>query len=280
MAESMPRDRFNIVGRVALITGGAGLMGPEHAAALLDIGARVVLADINAEALERVSADLRDTWGADQVTTLQMDVTSENSILKGKTAIEAAFGPVEILVNNAAIDPKVEAGSDVLERSRLEQFSRQQWDLEIAVGLTGAYLCAKVFGSAMAARGRGVILNVASDLSVFAPDQRLYRKEGLPEDRQPVKPVTYSVIKTGLIGLTRYLAGYWAGQGVRTNAISPGGVYNGQPDEFVARLTSLIPLGRMAEKDEYRAAVQFLCSDASRYMTGQNVVIDGGRSIL
>lgn len=280
MAKGNGRDRFDVGGRVALITGGAGLMGPEHAAALLDIGARVVLADINAEALERVSADLRDTWGADQVTTLQMDVTSENSILEGKTAIEAAFGPVEILVNNAAIDPKVEAGSDVLERSRLEQFSRQQWDLEIAVGLTGAYLCAKVFGSAMAARGRGVILNVASDLSVFAPDQRLYRKEGLPEDRQPVKPVTYSVIKTGLIGLTRYLAGYWAGQGVRANAISPGGVYNGQPDEFVARLTSLIPLGRMAEKDEYRAAVQFLCSDASRYMTGQNVVIDGGRSIL
>jgi NAD(P)-dependent dehydrogenase (short-subunit alcohol dehydrogenase family) len=278
MAEIEGRDRYRVDGRVALITGGAGLMGREHALALLEIGARVVLADIDEGALTRAAADLGA--GADRVMTRRMDVTSEDSIVEAKTAVEAAFGPVAILVNNAAIDPKVETGSDVLERSRLEQFSRQQWDVEIAVGLTGAYLCAKVFGAAMAARGSGVILNVASDLSVFAPDQRLYRKEGLPEDRQPVKPVTYSVIKTGLIGLTRYLAGYWAASGVRANAISPGGIYNGQPDEFVARLTNLIPLGRMADKDEYRCAVQFLCSDASRYMTGQNIVIDGGRSIL
>lgn len=280
MSDDGWRNRFSIDGRVALVTGGAGLMGPEHAAALLDTGARVVLADIDAEALDRVAASLRATWGADRVMARRMDVTSEDSIVDGKSAIEAAFGPVDILVNNAAIDPKVETGSGVLEGSRLEQFSRQQWDLEIAVGLTGAFLCAKLFGAVMAVRGGGVILNVASDLSVFAPDQRLYRKEGLPEERQPVKPITYSVIKTGLVGLTRYLAGYWAEQGVRANAISPGGVYNGQPDDFVARLTNLIPLGRMAEKDEYRCAVQFLCSDASRYMTGQNIIIDGGRSIL
>jgi NAD(P)-dependent dehydrogenase (short-subunit alcohol dehydrogenase family) len=133
----------------------------------------------------------------------------------------------------------------------------------------------------MAQDGKGgVILNIASDLSVFSPDQRLYRKAGLPEELQPVKPVTYSVIKTGLIGLTRYLSTYWAAQGVRCNALSPGGVYANQPDEFVQRLTSLIPLGRMASKDEYRAAVQFLCSDASAYMNGQNILIDGGRSVL
>jgi NAD(P)-dependent dehydrogenase (short-subunit alcohol dehydrogenase family) len=265
---------------VALITGGAGLMGVEHAKALLDIGAKVVLADIDPTALERVAGALRDTYGSERILESRLDVTSEESILGENASIEARLGPVDILVNNAAIDPKVEAGSDVLERSRLEQFSRTQWDVELGVGLTGAFLCAKVFGTGMAARHRGVILNVASDLSVFAPDQRLYRKDGLPKDRQPVKPVTYSVIKTGLIGLTRYLAGYWAADGVRTNAISPGGVYNGQPDDFVARLTDLIPLGRMAERDEYRCAVQFLCSDASRYMTGQNLVIDGGRSVL
>jgi NAD(P)-dependent dehydrogenase (short-subunit alcohol dehydrogenase family) len=132
----------------------------------------------------------------------------------------------------------------------------------------------------MAASDGGVILNVASDLSVIAPDQRLYRKDGLPEDRQPVKPVTYSVIKTALVGLTRYLATYWAAQGVRVNALSPGGVYAGQPDEFVSRLVDLIPLGRMAAPDEYRGAIQFLCSDASKYMTGQNIVMDGGRSVL
>ena len=124
----------------------------------------------------------------------------------------------------------------------------------------------------------GVILNIASDLSVFSPDQRLYRKKGLPDDLQPVKPVTYSVIKAGLVGLTRYLATYWAEQGVRANSLSPGGVFNGQSEEFVQRLSTLIPLGRMAQRDEYRAAVQFLCSDASSYMNGQNVVMDGGRS--
>jgi NAD(P)-dependent dehydrogenase (short-subunit alcohol dehydrogenase family) len=132
----------------------------------------------------------------------------------------------------------------------------------------------------MARRGRGVILNIASDLSVIAPDQRLYRKPNTPEDEQPVKPVTYSVIKTGLVGMTRYFAAYWAAAGVRVNALSPGGVTNGQPEEFVTRLTGLIPLGRMARPDEYRGAVQFLCSGASTYMTGQNIVIDGGRSVL
>lgn len=141
------------------------------------------------------------------------------------------------------------------------------------VGLTGAFLCSQVFGTAMAQRDTGVILNIASDLSVMAPDQRLYRREGLPEEQQPVKPVTYSVIKTALVGLTRYLATYWADRGVRVNALSPGGVYNGQGDEFVTRLTNLIPMGRMADRDEYRGVVQFLCSDASRYLTGQNIVI-------
>jgi len=131
----------------------------------------------------------------------------------------------------------------------------------------------------MARRGKGVILNVASDLGVIGPDQRIYRQPGVSEDLQVVKPVSYSVVKTGLIGLTRYLATYWAEKGVRVNAISPGGVYNGQPEEFVQRLTKLIPLGRMASIDEYQGAILFLCSDASSYMTGTNLVIDGGRTV-
>jgi NAD(P)-dependent dehydrogenase (short-subunit alcohol dehydrogenase family) len=135
-----------------------------------------------------------------------------------------------------------------------------------------------VIGSEMARRRRGVIVNVASDLALIGPDQRLYRQEGLPEHLQPVKPVTYSVVKSGLIGLTRYLATYWADQGVRVNAISPGGVYNGQPDDFLSKLSSLIPLGRMANVDEYQGAMLFLCSDASSYMTGSNLVVDGGRT--
>ena len=126
----------------------------------------------------------------------------------------------------------------------------------------------------------GVILNIASDLSVIAPDQALYRQDGLVDELQAVKPVTYSVIKTGLIGLTRYLSSYWAHKGIRCNALSPGGVYDGQSDEFVNRLQDIIPMGRMATKDEYVGAIQFLCSDASAYMNGQNIVIDGGRSVI
>ena len=161
-----------------------------------------------------------------------------------------------------------------------ENFLLEDWDFQLKVGLKGAMLCSQVFGQEMAKRGEGIILNIASDLSVFAPDQRLYKKDGLRPDQQPVKPVTYSVIKHGLIGLTKYLATYWAEQGVRCNALSPGGVYNGQSDEFVQKLIELIPLKRMASKDEYRGAVQFLCSDASAYMNGQNFVMDGGRSVL
>jgi NAD(P)-dependent dehydrogenase (short-subunit alcohol dehydrogenase family) len=271
---------FRIDGRVAAITGGAGLMGREHAHALLDIGARVVLTDIDADALDRARHHLAERHGASRIAAFRMDVTSEPDIEATAAKIAAGIGPVDILINNAAIDPKVEPGSTMLERSRLENFRREQWDLELSVGLTGAFLCAKIFGTLMAARGGGAILNIASDLSVIAPDQRLYRKDGVEEALQPVKPVTYSVVKTGLIGLTRYLAGYWASNGVRVNALSPGGVFTSQPEDFVARLTQLIPLGRMAAPDEYRSAVQFLCSDASAYMTGQNLVMDGGRSVL
>jgi len=146
--------------------------------------------------------------------------------------------------------------------------------------LTGAFQTAKIFGSDMAKRkARGVILNIASDLSVFSPDQRLYYRNNLNDDLQPVKPVTYSVIKSGLVGLTRYLATYWIKEGIRSNALSPGGVFNGQSEEFVQKLSNLIPLGRMANKNEYRSAIQFLCSDASSYMNGQNIVMDGGRSV-
>ncbi len=280
MTETPPLAPFRIDGRVALITGAAGLMGFEHAQALLGIGARVVLTDIDAGTLDAARQRLAAEHDPARIACFRMDVTAEPDIEVVAATIAGGIGPVDILVNNAAIDPKVEPGSVLLERSRLENFRREQWDLELSVGLTGSFLCAKVFGTVMAARGRGVILNIASDLSVIAPDQRLYRKEGVAEEFQPVKPVTYSVIKTGLIGLTRYLAGYWAGSGVRVNALSPGGVYTSQPDPFVARLTSLIPLGRMAARDDYRSAVQFLCSDASKYMTGQNLVMDGGRSIL
>lgn len=272
-------NKFDLTGKTVLITGAAGLLGREHAAALLGIGATVVLTDIGEAALASARSVLARDADAARIVTHVMDVSRLESIKRVAGELLAAKLRVDVLVNNAAIDPKVVGDQGVQETSRLENFPLEQWDLQIAVGLTGAFLCSQVFGTAMAQDGKGgVILNIASDLSVFSPDQRLYRKPGLADDMQPVKPVTYSVIKAGLVGLTKYLSTYWADRGVRANALSPGGVFNGQGEEFVQRLSALIPMGRMAQLDEYHSAVQFLCSDASSYLNGQNIVMDGGRS--
>lgn len=277
----MAFEKFDLTGKTALITGAAGLLGLEHSAALLESGATVVMTDISEATLETAHSQLLQHFDPARILTQVMDVSQPEGIRTVAETLWADGLRIDILVNNAAIDPKVKGDQGVLETSRLENFTLDQWNLQVAVGLTGAFLCSQVFGAAMAKDGKGgVILNIASDLSVMSPDQRLYRQDGLADDMQPVKPVTYSVIKAGLVGLTRYLATYWADSCVRCNALSPGGVFNGQDEEFVRRLSSLIPLGRMARKDEYRAAVQFLCSGASSYMNGQNIVIDGGRGSL
>lgn len=275
----MQINRFDLAGKRALITGGAGLLGMEHAEAILEAGGSLVLTDLGMEQLEVSRTKLAKVYDSEKIKIYTMDVTSEDSVQAVCNSLGEDACRVDILINNAAIDPKVVEGSELKESSRLENFSVEQWDLQVRVGLTGAFICAKIFGSKMAADGLGgVILNIASDLSVIAPNQSLYRKNGLAADLQPVKPVTYSAIKAGLVGLTRYLSTYWAEQGVRSNALSPGGIHSNQGEEFVHRVSELIPLGRMANREEYRGAVQFLCSSASSYMNGQNIVIDGGRS--
>jgi len=271
-------NQFDLSKKVVLITGASGLLGVEHVVALLEIGASVIMTDINEKRLVKAYDALLDSDNKERLYYKVMDVSSEKSIREVANELENDKHSVDILINNAAIDPKVQKDS-IVETSRLENFSVDDWDFQISVGLTGAMLCAKVFGTEMAKNGGGVILNIASDLSVFAPDQRLYKKDGLLPEQQPVKPVTYSVIKHGLIGLTKYLATYWVDQGVRCNALSPGGIYTSQDDKFVSRLSNLIPMGRMANKEEYRGAVQFMCSDASMYLNGQNIIMDGGRSI-
>lgn len=269
-------DAFDLSGRVAVITGGAGLLGGRHAEAIAGAGGIPVIVDVRGDLAEARAGGLTRDFGV-QSCAIETDVTQPAQVEEMLSRVLQTYGRVDILINNAANDPKVEDVSDVAW-SRLENFSLDEWQADLAVGLTGAFLCSKVVGSEMARRGRGVIVNIASDLGVIAPDQRIYRVPGLPEAQQPVKPITYSVVKTGLVGLTRYLATYWADSGVRVNAISPGGVYNNQPEEFVARLTNLIPMGRMARQDEYRGAIVFLCADASSYMTGHNLIMDGGRT--
>jgi NAD(P)-dependent dehydrogenase (short-subunit alcohol dehydrogenase family) len=267
---------FRLDGRVAVITGGGGMLGEQHAAALAAAGAIPVLLDIAAERASDAARRVADRFGV-AALALTADITSEASVRDAARIVAERFDRIDILINNAANDPKFEPNGEIAY-SRLEHFPFAQWEADLAVGLTGAFLCSQVFGSAMARAGRGVIVNVASDLALIGPDQRIYRQPGTPEHLQPTKPVTYSVVKAALLGLTRYLATYWASSGIRANAISPGGVFTDQSDVFMKNLTNLIPLDRMAAVDEYQGAMLFLCSDASAYMTGSNLVIDGGRT--
>ncbi|MDB4013435.1 SDR family oxidoreductase [Flavobacteriaceae bacterium] len=274
-------QKFNNLGKNALITGACGLLGKKHSLALLETGASVVLTDIDRNLLINTKTYLESKNLKGKVIYHVMDVSQESSITSVLEKLKKDNIRIDILINNAAINPKQSSLNNKIRTTRLENFSLDIWNLELSVGLTGAFLCSKIFGSAMAEDNKGgVILNIASDLSIIAPDQRIYRQDGLANDMQAVKPVTYSVIKAGLIGLTRYLATYWPENGIRANALSPGGVYTNQDAKFVKRLTSLIPMGRMANPDEYISAIQFLCSDASAYMNGQNIVMDGGRSVL
>ena len=268
---------FSLKGKVVVITGAAGLLGKKHVEVVAAYGGVPILIDLSQDAIDEVVLEINSQYNV-QAAGYVVDITDESQIKSNVETIVRQYGRVDGLVNNAANNPKVEDSSEK-NFSRLENFLLDTWEQDIAVGLTGAFLCTKHYGYQIAKNADGgSIVNISSDLGLIAPDQRLYTQIGLPEQQQPVKPVTYSVVKTGLIGLTRYIATYWAGKNVRCNAMCPGGVENGQPEDFLKEVTSRIPMNRLANADEYQGTLLWMLSDASSYLNGAIVPVEGGRT--
>src|SRR5262249_44220411 len=262
-----------VSGRVVIVTGAAGLLGHEYGRALAAAGASVVLADIDEAAVAATADRLRDAPG--KAIGAGVDVTNESSVAQLiRTALDA-FGRIDGLVNNAALNPAVSRSQAAEFDMPFEEYSLDLWNRTLAVNLTGMFLCARAVAPTMLARGQGVIVNISSTYGLVGPDQRLYEPD-TPGGRRGFKPIAYSVTKSGVLGFTRYLAAYWAGTGIRVNTLTPGGVHHDQPDEFVRRYSARTMLARMADPHEYSAALLFLLSDASSYMTGSNLVLDGG----
>ncbi len=272
-------EAFDLSDRVFIVTGGAGFLGIRHAEAILEANGIPVLNDISEERLSEAIRQLCERYGDRRSTgSVRADITDKRQVESMVGEVLATFGRIDGLINNAANNPKM-TGESGRRSSRFEEFPLEQWEADVAVGLKGAFLCAQACGREMANRGGGVIVNVSSDLGLIAPDQRVYLKAGQTEGDQSFKPVTYSVVKGGLVLLTRYLATYWAEHNIRVNTLTPASVYNGQDWELVEQIATRVPLGRMSHPDEFKGALIFLLSDASSYMTGQNLVIDGGRTI-
>jgi len=266
---------FDLTGKTALITGAGGLLGPKHAEAIIEYGGKVILTDHHLDRVEKKAAIFNEKYGPGTAVALHMDVTNPESV---ETALEQC-GRIDVLINNAAKDPKVKKEDGLTTESRFETMTPDYWTEGIDAALNGTFYCSQAVGKRMLESGGGVILNVSSDLGVIAPDQRIYRKDGIADEQQNVKPITYSAAKWAIIGMTKYLAVYWAKKNIRVNCISPTGVFNNHPEDFVKKLSNIIPMGRMAHIDEYKGAIVFMCSDASSYMTGENLVIDGGKTV-
>ena len=264
---------FSLRGKVGVVTGALGLLGAHHCRALAAAGAHVVVADLDGASCAARAASLSRDFGVDALGCA-LDVTSRESVAGFRDVVLDHWGRLDVLVNNAALNEKVEDPALGGEALRFEHYPLDLWERSLAVNVTGTFLCCQVLGAEMARQGRGSIINVASTYALVAPDQRLYRREDGSQDF--FKSAAYPTTKGAVVSLTRFLAAYWGERGVRVNALSPGGVRNGQDPHFVTRYAERTPLGRMASPTDYEGAVVFLASDASAYMTGANLVVDGG----
>jgi len=279
-------DLFDLTGRVAIVTGGAGLLGAEFCRTLIEAGAITVITDIDGDAAEDLANLLNEPIQAEEserrVFSAQVDISSKSSVQRLFQFVFDQFKQLDILVNAAALDPKIdpgsladqsEADSDRPLARKFEDYPVEQWQRALDVNLTGVFLCCQAAGKLMAAQGAGVIINISSIYGMVGPDQRIYQ---VPGDSERYKPAYYSTTKAGVLGLTRYLAAYYAGTEIRVNALTPGGVFKDHDQDFLQAYSSRAVLGRMAEKNEMNGALLFLASDASSYMTGGNLVVDGG----
>lgn len=265
------REKFDLGGRTAIITGGAGLLGREFSRSLAQAGASVVVADIDDRKSEGLAQELAG-MGL-RAFPVTVDVRQPASVAAMVAATLREWGRVDILVNSAALDPKFEPGRGAEFSNDFEGFPLETWNRALEVNLTGLFLCSQAVARPMLEAGQGVMINLCSTYGLVGPDQRIYQREGQPPQS---KPVYYSVTKAGVLGLTRYLAAYYAGKNIRVNALTPGGILQDQDPKFVEEYSARTILGRMARPDEMNAALLFLASDASSYMTGANLVVDGG----
>jgi NAD(P)-dependent dehydrogenase (short-subunit alcohol dehydrogenase family) len=264
-------DKFSLKGKTAIVTGGPGLLGVEFCRTLAEAGANVVAADLDGKAAaDTADQMIRRGYSA---MAVQVDVTSPESVKEMTGQVINAFGRIDVLVNSAAIDPKFDPSHPGSNTGAFETYPVDLWRKALDVNLTGAFLCSQAVSGSMLKQGSGSIINICSMYGLVGPDQRVYIQEGKTER---FKPAFYSVTKAGILGLTRYIATYYAGKGIRANALTPGGIYNDNDEEFLKNYTARAVMGRMARKDEMNGALLFLASDASSYMTGSNLVVDGG----
>lgn len=256
-------ELFSLRGKTAIVTGGNGQLGRQYVGALVKAGAKAAVFDIQ----DSLSDKLKDLAG---VEYYKADITDKESLKNGLAGVEQKLGTPEILINNAALDNP--PAQDSKHTESFESYPVEVWEQVVKVNLTGLFLANQIIGSCMAQHGKGSIINICSTYGLVSPDQRIY--QGMPN--KFVKPISYSATKSAVLNLTRYLATYWADKGVRVNTLSPGGVFNNQNENFLKQYCYRVPLGRMAKEDEYNGAIVFLSSDASSYMTGSNLIIDGG----